>query len=100
MPAILNLNGQLLPIGTSDLNGDTSEEEEFGPTEPPQWSDAEWDAYQANHPDHYDYSDDPWDQPSSAQRQPRARRELSMPATPSADGNLNGAPWWARSSGH
>ena len=43
MPSYLNLNGQRLPIGTSDLNGDTSEEEEFGPPEPPQWSDADWD---------------------------------------------------------
>ena len=90
MPSYLNLNGERLPIGTSDLNGDTDEEEEIGPPEPPQWSDADWEAYQANHPDYYADSSEPWEQPSSAQRQPHARRELSMPATPSADGNLNG----------
>ena len=44
MPSVLNLNGNLLPIGTSDINGDTSEEEEFGPSGPSQWSDAEWEA--------------------------------------------------------
>ena len=89
MPSSLILNGERLPIGTSDLNGDTSEEEEFGPPEPPQWPDAEWDAYQASLPDYYENSGEPWDQPSSEQRQPRARRELSMPATPSADGDPN-----------
>ena len=41
MPSSLILNGKRLPIGTSDLNGDTSEEEEFGPPQPPQWSDAD-----------------------------------------------------------
>ena len=46
MPANLILNGERLPIGTSDLNGDISEEEEFGPPQAPQWSDADWDAYQ------------------------------------------------------
>ena len=34
MPQYLNLNGERLPIGTSDLNGDTDEEEEIGPPEP------------------------------------------------------------------
>ena len=38
MPSYLNLNGERLPIGTSDLNGDTDEEEEFGPSGPSQWS--------------------------------------------------------------
>ena len=90
MPANLILNGERLPIGTSDLNGDTSEEEEFGPSGPSQWSDAEWEAYQASLQDYNADSDQPWDQPSDDQRQPRARRELSMPATPSADGNLSG----------
>ena len=42
MPSSLILNGKRLPIGTSDLNGDTSEEEEFGPPQPPQWSDADY----------------------------------------------------------
>ena len=35
-------------------------------------------------------ADEPWDQPSNDRRRPRAQRELSMPATPSADGNLSG----------
>ena len=64
MPQFLNLNGKRLPIGTSELNGDTDEEEEFGPPVPPQWSDADWDAYQANHPDYYEYSGESKEQPS------------------------------------
>ena len=74
----------------SDLNGDTDEEEEIGPPEPPQWSVADWAAYQDDHPDYYEHSGESWEQPSSVQRQRQPRRELSMPATPSADGNLNG----------
>ena len=69
MPSVLNLNGNLLPIGTSDINGDTSEEEEFGPSGPSQWSDAEWEAYQASLQDYNADSDQPWDQPSDEQRQ-------------------------------
>ena len=45
MPQYLNLNAERLPIGTSELNGDTDEEEEIGPPEPPQWSDADWEAW-------------------------------------------------------
>ena len=63
MPSHLILNGERLPIGTSDLNGDTDEEEEFGPSGPSQWSDAEWEAYQASLQDHNEDSDQPWDQP-------------------------------------
>ena len=74
MPARLNLNGELLPIGTSDLNGDTSEEEDIGPSEPPQWSDAEWEAYQASLQDY----NEGWSTATSRTT----------------------APWWARSSGH
>ena len=59
MPQYLNLNGERLPIGTSDLNGDTDEEEEIGPPEPPQWSDADWAAYQDDHPDYYEDSGEP-----------------------------------------
>ena len=90
MPANLILNGERLPIGTSDLNGDISEEDEFGPPQAPQWSDADWDAYQASLQDYDADEDGPWDNEHRHPRRTRDRRELSMPATPSADGNLSG----------
>ena len=74
MPSVLNLNGQLLPIGTSDLNGDISEEEEFGPPQPPQWSDADWDAYQTSLQDYDQDEDGPWDNEHRHPRRTRARR--------------------------
>ena len=90
MPRVLNYNGEQLPVRAPIVGIGPEAFDADGHDAAMQYTDDEWQAYQDEHDEYTDEERAAWEADRRQRRRAERRRRLIMPATPSADENLNG----------